>query len=115
MRRKERAVAVTTALNGVSREVQDTNYTVIRMALFGYSTVAICDATGLTPCQVSYRIRSYKLQKQRQRFRAAETAEAQTVLMDTALNVPQNVRNGELRKYDAIRQRILDAYKRGDL
>jgi len=94
-----------------SQEDGAINYQVIRMVLFGFATSAISYYTGLTCAQVQNRVRMYKLQGARSMFRTGQTASAQAV-MKVAMRVPFNKRLQEKDLYQAIRNGILDAYKK---
>lgn len=87
------------------------NYTVIRLVLYGFSTMAIANYTGLTYAQVQYRIRMYKLQGVRAMFRMGETKEAK-IVKQKALRVSPTTRANEKDLYQNIRDSILAAYKK---
>lgn len=95
-----------------SQEDGAINYQVIRMVLFGFATSAISYYTGLTCAQVQNRVKMYKLQGARSMFRMGQTDNAKMV-MKLAMRVPLNKRLQEKDLYQAIRNGILDAYKKG--
>ena len=103
----------TTALDAryAFKEDSDINFTVIRLVLYGFSTTAIANKTGLTYSQVQHRVRMYKLQGARSMFRMGETEGAKAV-MQLALRVPTNKREQDKMLYQKIRDGILDAYKK---
>lgn len=94
-----------------SREDGSINYKVIRLVLYGFSTTAIANETGLTYSQVQNRVRMYQLQGVRSMFRLGETEDAKQV-MKTALRVTNNKREEDKILYNRIRNSILDAYKK---
>jgi hypothetical protein len=94
-----------------SKEDSKINFSVIRLVLYGFSTAAIANKTGLTYSQVQYRVRMYKLQGARSMFRMGETEGAKTV-MQLALRVPTAKREQDKMLYQKIRDGILDAYKK---
>ena len=93
------------------KEDSNINFTVIRLVLYGFSTTAIANKTGLTYSQVQHRVRMYKLQGARSMFRMGETVGAQAV-MQLALRVPTAKREQDKMLYQKIRDGILDAYKK---
>lgn len=95
----------------VSKEDSKVNYTVIRLVLYGFSTTAIANETGLTYSQVQNRVRMYQLQGVRSMFRLGETEDAKQV-MKMALRVPNNKREEDKILYHRIRNSILDAFKK---
>lgn len=95
----------------VSREESKLNYSVIRLVLFGFSTVAIANRTGLTRAQVQHRVKMYKLQGARSLFRNGETAGSQSV-MQTALRVPSEKKESDKMLYHKIRNNVLNAHKK---
>lgn len=95
----------------VSKEDSKINYTVIRLVLYGFSTTAIANETGLTYSQVQNRVRMYKLQGVRSMFRLGETEDAKQV-MKMALRVPNNKREEDKILYHKIRNSILDTFKK---
>lgn len=95
----------------VSKEDSKINYTVIRLVLYGFSTTAIANETGLTFSQVQNRVRMYQLQGVRSMFRLGETEDAKQV-MKMALRVPNNKREEDKILYHRIRNSILDAFKK---
>ena len=94
-----------------SREDSAINYEVIRLVLHGFATSAISYHTGLTCSQVQNRVRMYKLQGARAMFRMGQTAAAQAV-MKTAIRVSPQKKLEEKDLYQAIRNGILEAYKK---
>jgi hypothetical protein len=94
-----------------SREDSAINYEVIRLVLHGFATSAISYHTGLTCSQVQNRVRMYKLQGARAMFRMGQTAAAQAV-MRTAIRVSPQKKLEEKDLYQAIRNGILEAYKK---
>jgi hypothetical protein len=94
-----------------SKEDSAINYQVIRLAIFGFATSAISYYTGLTCAQVQNRIKMYKLQGARSMFRTGQTAEAQAV-MKMAMRVSPQKKLMDKDLYQAIRNSILDAYKK---
>lgn len=87
------------------------NYDMIRLTLFGFSTDAISEATGLSKAQVNSRIRMYKLQGQRAMFRAGITEHAQKIIK-IAKRVPTEEKKAEMQKYHKLRNRVLEALRR---
>lgn len=93
-----------------SKKDTEINYMVICLVLYGFSTTAIANHTGLTYSQVQHRIRMYKLQGMRSMFRMGETKEAQLVKR-LALRVSSTKREKDKEFYHSIRNSILDAFK----
>jgi hypothetical protein len=54
------------------------DFKVALMGELGFSTQAICDHTGLTPCQVTYRLG--KAQVKRANYRNGKSALAETII-----------------------------------
>lgn len=94
-----------------SKKDTEINYMVICLVLYGFSTTAIANKTGLTYSQVQHRVRMYKLQGARSMFRMGETEGAKAV-MQLALQVPTTKREQDKMLYQKIRDGILDAYKK---
>lgn len=92
------------------KEDSNINFTVIRLVLYGFSTTAIANETGLTYSQVQHRVRMYKLQGARSMFRMGAT-EGSKAVMRLALRVPTAKRDQDKMLYQKIRDDILDAYK----
>jgi hypothetical protein len=90
------------------------NYQVIRLVLFGFATEAVAFYTGLTCSQVQYRVKMYKLQGARSMFRMGQTDNAKMV-MKLAMRVSPKKKAAEKEMYQAIRDSILDAYKKGEI
>ena len=62
----------------VSFSESETDRRVATLAEFGMSTKFICEETGLTPCQVSYRLN--KAQIKRRDYRDGKNAVAEIIL-----------------------------------
>jgi hypothetical protein len=94
-----------------SREDSSINYEVIRLVLHGFATSAISHHTGLTCAQVQNRVRMYKLQGVRSMFRMGQTAASRSV-MKMAMRVSPQKKLEEKDLYQAVRDGILEAYKK---
>jgi len=83
-----------------------TNFKLIRLVKYGFSTAAICSQLKLTPSQVSYRIGTFNLAGSRRDFRNADTKEA-TEIIQVATQTTAKVSAEYSKKFSKIRDAIL--------
>jgi hypothetical protein len=88
-----------------------TNFKMVRLSLYGFSTRGITKHTGLSAGQVSSRIRLYKLQGVRGRFRDGQTKEAR-IVRDMVINVPGEERQTAAQHYNEVRNRVISELNR---
>lgn len=96
----------TTSLSTTDPVAFGTNYSIVRLIKYGFSTQAIAERNGITNSQVQNRVRMYGLQGVRRNFRHGWTPEAE-IVQEAALQVPQRIQNQETAKYNKIRKTVL--------
>lgn len=83
-----------------------TNFKLIRLIKYGFSTAAICSNLQLTPSQVSYRVKMFNLAGSRRDFRNADTKESVEIIQ-IATNSADKVKTDYAKKFSKIRDALL--------
>lgn len=108
--RKTRCLS--TSFDGVTTNVYAKNMQVVLHVLYGFSTQAICKATGMTPAQVNVRVRSYGLQGVRRSFRNGESKEAKQARRELINGVSENKQRRTAVQCEITREEVLAANRK---